>query len=115
MRLRHARCQSDGRQPVSSLALSLVSLPARPTRDHPAASIDATSHVHAQRHVPLREAMRETGKRERTFALPVHVMRTEWQRSDRQPSPVNGARASKTPLRRGRHRGLLGPASRLEA
>ena len=45
MRLRHARSQSDGRQPVSSLALSLVSLPARPTRDHPAASIDATSHV----------------------------------------------------------------------
>ena len=43
------------------------------------------------------------------------VEAAEWQRSDRRPSPVNGARASKTPLRRGRHRGLLGPASRLEA
>ena len=34
MRLRHAPRQSDCRRPVSSLVLSLVSLPAHPTRDH---------------------------------------------------------------------------------
>ena len=84
MRLRHARCQSDGRQPVSSLALSLVSLPAHPTRDHPAASIDATSHVHAQRHVPLRRPCgRERRERDRTSALPAHVTRIARTRAER--------------------------------